>query len=491
MKKIYMTLLVGLAIFGVSSTPSIATIINIPDAYPTIQEGIDVSVDGDTVLVQPGTYVENINFNGHNIVLGSLFLTTGDIAYIPQTIIDGDSSGSVVTFESGEDSTAIITGFVVQNGLSEISGGGISSRFADPTISYNYIIGNSVVGTQLTDGAGGGISCFNSNANISNNIISGNVAVGYPIWTYGIGGGIYCYNSGARISNNLIHENNALGEWGFGGGLSLWFSSPILINNVISENSALHWGGGIHFYESSPIIVNNVLSENTAGVSGGGIYCELVSNPIITNTIFWADSASYSTEIDFDDSSSPYLSYCDIQGGWAGEGNIDEDPLFRDPTNGDFHLMSTDCGDPEDSPCIDVGSPAIIDSLLDCDRGLDTILSDMGAYGGGDSAIVGIDNFIDLKPDEISLAQNYPNPFNAQTIISYNLSEESTVSLMVFSITGQLINPIINKQIQPAGEYKYVWEGTDLNGQTVSTGIYFYELFVDEHRESKAMILVK
>ena len=59
-----------------------------------------VSSDGDTILVQPGTYVENIDFSGRNIVLGSLFLTTGDTTYIAQTIIDGDSSGSVVTIRS-------------------------------------------------------------------------------------------------------------------------------------------------------------------------------------------------------------------------------------------------------------------------------------------------------------------------------------------------------------------------------------------------------
>jgi hypothetical protein len=84
------------------------TIINIPADYPTIQQGIDASIDGDTVLVQPGTYVENINFNGHNIVLGSLFLTTGDTSYIAQTVIDGDSAGTVVAFENGEDSTTAI-----------------------------------------------------------------------------------------------------------------------------------------------------------------------------------------------------------------------------------------------------------------------------------------------------------------------------------------------------------------------------------------------
>ena len=82
------------------------TIINIPDDYLTIQEGIDHSSDGDTVLVDPGTYGENVNFNGHNITLASLFLTTGDTSYISSTIIDGSQDTSVIIFESGEDSTA-------------------------------------------------------------------------------------------------------------------------------------------------------------------------------------------------------------------------------------------------------------------------------------------------------------------------------------------------------------------------------------------------
>ncbi|MBT4576657.1 MAG: hypothetical protein HOB92_09360, partial [Candidatus Cloacimonetes bacterium] len=58
-----------------------ATIINIPEDYNQIQIGINVSTDGDTILVQPGTYYENINFNGHNITVCSLFLTTQDSFY--------------------------------------------------------------------------------------------------------------------------------------------------------------------------------------------------------------------------------------------------------------------------------------------------------------------------------------------------------------------------------------------------------------------------
>ncbi len=121
-----------------------ATIINIPDDYTSIQAGINSSSDGDTVLVQPGTYVENINFNGHNIVLSSLFLTTGDTSYIEQTVIDGDSAGSVVTIESGEDSTTVINGFTITKGKAQL-GGGIYCNNSSAIITNNYIKFNIVL----------------------------------------------------------------------------------------------------------------------------------------------------------------------------------------------------------------------------------------------------------------------------------------------------------------------------------------------------------
>jgi len=69
-------------IFITLSTILFSTIINVPADQPTIQAGIDATVDADTVLVQPGTYVENVNFNGKLIAVGSLFLTTQDTTYI-------------------------------------------------------------------------------------------------------------------------------------------------------------------------------------------------------------------------------------------------------------------------------------------------------------------------------------------------------------------------------------------------------------------------
>ena len=116
-----------------------ATIIDIPDDYPTIQQGIDASTDGDTVLVQPGTYEENINFNGHNIVLGSLFVTTGDTSFTSLTVIDGSYAFSAVRFENGENGNAKLIGLTLL--ASEYSGFniGIFCENAHPTISNNII----------------------------------------------------------------------------------------------------------------------------------------------------------------------------------------------------------------------------------------------------------------------------------------------------------------------------------------------------------------
>jgi hypothetical protein len=156
--------------FLISASLSIANIINIPADCTTIQAGIDASIDGDTVLVQPGTYVENINFNGHNIVLGSLFLTTGDTSYIPQTVIDGDSLSNVVRFANSENQSTVICGFTIQNGNSDL-GGGIICLASSPTIRANIIKENAACW-------GAGIYCDYSNPCILFNKIISNYGQG-------------------------------------------------------------------------------------------------------------------------------------------------------------------------------------------------------------------------------------------------------------------------------------------------------------------------
>ena len=153
--------------------------IRVPQDQPTIQAGIDAAVHGDTVLVDTGTYIENINFNGKNIVVGSLTLTTGDTSYISQTVIYGDSSASVVTFENGEDSTALLVGFILTNGKGNYAdpggqgnytdyGGAIYCNYSSPRLEYLTISVNTAT-------FGGGVYCNYSNFTMKNVTISGNV----------------------------------------------------------------------------------------------------------------------------------------------------------------------------------------------------------------------------------------------------------------------------------------------------------------------------
>ena len=431
------------------AVPASATIINIPDDYLTIQEGIDSSADGDTILVQPGTYVENINFNGHNITLGSLFLTTGDISYVWQTIIDGDDAGVVVTFENGEDNRSCIMGFIIQNG-------------------YNY------------SGSGGGIFCNYSSPIIRNNIIQYNYAYSFNAK----GGGILCFSSDAVLSGNTIRYNTANSILAYGGGIYSENSNLTITNNTIWSNFA-EMGAGIYCRESNPELYNNTITRNWSDV-GAGIYCDNNSMLLMTNSIIWGNNSwPEGSEIFLDDSVGSQISFCSIQYAiWPGEGNISEDPLFLF-RNDDFHLMSTECGDPYDSPCIDTGSPALIDSLLNCNWGLGTILSDMGAYGGGDSAMVGIGDYELLTPKHLALLQNYPNPFNAGTTIKFDLPYDSHVIIDIYDILGRRTLRLLN-EYRYAGRNYVTWESGDY-----PSGVYFVRLEAGERSENIKMVLLK
>ncbi|MCK4358088.1 MAG: hypothetical protein KAW92_04980 [Candidatus Cloacimonetes bacterium] len=237
--------------------------------YTTIQGGIDTASDGDTVLVHPGTYVENINYNGKNIVLGSLFLATQDTTYIYQTIIDGNHDWGVAIFENGEDSLAILSGFTITNGFCDAAGW--------PT----YIAG--------------GITCKNSsNPTLTNLWIHNNNGLAY----YGFGGGILCYeNSSPRIENVIISENIA----STGGGIICGVNSnPRLVNVSIVNNLARYNGGGILCdINSSPYLINVEIVNNVATGDllydgfGGGILCADSSNLTLVNASIVGNSADF------------------------------------------------------------------------------------------------------------------------------------------------------------------------------------------------------
>lgn len=431
-------------IVTIFATAGQGTIINVPGDYPTIQQGIQSGGNGDTVLVQPGTYAENIDFNGHDIVLASLFLTTGDTSYIPVTIIDGTESGPVITITGGGYSFAAVIGFSITNGYS---------------------------------GNGAGIHCSASDLAVINNYISSNQTIGF-------GGGAYCDSNSSAIFKKNVFDRN-LAEWG-GGGLYIENSQVIIMQNTIVNNGSVAFGGGIlcNYYGNAHIL-NNTFSGNAAFYGGALCYVEY-SFPVITNSIFWGDSSWASGDEIFGDSTSqPNFTYCDAQNTpLPGIGNIDIDPLFRDPDNGDFHLRSDSCGYVDNSPCIDAGDPDILDTLLNCSWGMGDLRSDMGAYGGWDPAQIGIHQTPPL-PGEFALLQNYPNPFNASTTIEFNIINGRKVTLAVYDLLGREVQILVEGYRQ-AGVH-----AVNFDASSLPSGVYFYRLQAGSAVETKRMLLLK
>ncbi|HGY56905.1 MAG TPA: T9SS type A sorting domain-containing protein [Caldithrix abyssi] len=216
-----------------------AKIINVPSEVSTIQAAIDASADGDTVLVQPGTYVENLNFNGKNITLTSQFLFTQDKADIQNTVLDGGQNGSVVLFVNEEDSTAKLCGFTITNG---------SAYYTTPDVStagYN----------------GGGIYCSESSPILKNLVITGNSVEAF-------GGGIFCNNAYPRIISCKFLENAASS----GGAIFCnRYSIVRIFDSIFERNDAKMDGGAIQIWFASLYLKRTTFRYNTAGGNGGAI----------------------------------------------------------------------------------------------------------------------------------------------------------------------------------------------------------------------------
>ncbi|MCK4329562.1 T9SS type A sorting domain-containing protein [candidate division WOR-3 bacterium] len=428
-------LVIGLVM---GATLAEGTIIRVPEDQQTIQEGIDVANFRDTVLVDTGIYYENIDFIGKAILVTSYFILSGDTTIINSTIIDGNASGTVVSFITGEDSTSAVVGFTIRNGYA-LNGSGVSCTNSFPVIRNNVILNNS------TEYAGGGIfMCAGASPIIVENIIRGNNP-GYLGW----GGGIYiCGGCSPYISRNIIIDNglgksassrlsNAItnphknGERFIvegklyescrivshrsynGGGILISNSegiptSPIIINNTIDGNSASNLGGGIFCYLATPDIRNNIFTSNT----GYGIYVQGDTVEIFYNDI-WNNTNDYGGSV------------------IEGPGNIHEEPLFVDSVANDFHLQVG-------SSCIDAGDPG---SPLDPDG----TVADMGAFYFNQSGVE--EETIDPTRMYLKLSV-YPNPFTEKTNIGYQVP-----SIQIYDLSGRLIETTkgntIGKNLKP------------------------------------------
>ncbi len=88
------------------------------------------------------------------------------------------------------------------------------------------------------------------------------------------------------------------------------------------------------------------------------------------------------------------------------------------------------------------------------------------------------------------LEQNIPNPFNPSTRIEYQIAMDAFVSIEVINLQGRIIQVLVHEP-QSAGAHHVTWLGRDEDGREVASGVYFYRLQVEQHREVKRMLLLK
>ncbi|UCF43879.1 MAG: hypothetical protein JSV99_02860, partial [Planctomycetota bacterium] len=376
--------------------------LHVPSEYPTIQAAIDDALEGDIVLVAPGTYTGE----GNRDIYLAKTVTVRSESGPENTIIDCNGSREdrhrAFNFHTTADVTPAIDGLTITNAYPHGGdGGAIYAHHTDFTVNNCIFTHNSGLKTR-----GGAIYCDVGSPKITNCTFTDNYAdSGAAIYLYNASAiiddcviaenslgryasAIHCARSNLTITNSTIRENKPENpDYGAGGGIYASGSTVTIANCSILGNSVGYAGGGIYHdssgdQEDSLTITNCVIAGNSAasrhGSGGGGIYCrgpaEITHTTIanntsgyeggglyclaptqITNCILWANSPE---QIYYDGDYAPTVTYSDVQGGWEGEGNIDADPCFVQPgqsgpcwVEGDYRLLPT-------SPCIDAAKDA-------------------------------------------------------------------------------------------------------------------------------------
>jgi predicted outer membrane repeat protein len=445
-------------------------------------------------------------------------VTVTSVSVPESTVIDCGSAARGFLFQSREDSTSVLSGITIQDGVHNFFGGAIFCSTGSPTITGNILIRNRSAIFQ-----GGAVYCDGSSAIIRNNTFEDNFAAS-------AGGGVWCSgNSTVTIEGNTFTDNTSTS----GGGIGCDASAPVIRgnrfvgngaqlfgaaihlstgsmgvieDNAFESNGAGSHGGAIRCQNSSPIIEYNTFTENVAGVDGGAISCEDISLPMIRNSTFDTNglfdvsgspvgtvSAIYCA--DFSDaqirnniivnssdvpvasanSSQPVIACCDFYGNLGGDdlpldsedglGNFSKNPLFcGDPLSGNYYLQMASPAHPDSTGC-----------------GL------VGARGVGCTVVVGID---DTTPMGYSLQQNYPNPFNPTTTIAFETARSGIVTLRVYDGAGKLVRTLVDGH-RPRGQGSETWDGRNNFGNRVASGVYFYQLRAPGYRQTRKMVFLK
>ena len=493
MKKMLFSLICLLSALASAADPQLHTVdCNDPAAdFHRIQDAIDAASDGDTITVKPCTYNENIRFKGKAVILTS---KNPYVQSVVETTIITTGMGYAVSFDFGEGSGSVITGFTItgrgvyctgtspvitRNIIKQCTNNAITgANGAAPVISHNTITSNS---PGAINNCHGEISdnTINNNGNngalnecggsIIGNEISNNVSDGH-------GGAMYL--CGGAISGNVITNNTAAGNGG-----AIFMGTGAVTGNLIVGNKAGSLGGGL--YARIGAIGHNIIAGNQAQYGGGMDGCSggIYNNTIVGNRALEGAAISYcpgsieNNIIAFNEAgdtggikgatSNSYNCFWENAGGHFGGGasaspsDVECDPCFAEvgywdpngtPANpaddfwvdGDYHLRS-EAGrwdphiemwvyDSVTSLCIDAGNPL---SYWKGEYWPHGKRINAGRYG-------------DMAEASMSLS-------NAGNVADLNLDELVDFNdLMLFSHKWSLRQPLLREDLDRDGQVDFV-----------------------------------
>lgn len=442
----------------------------------SIQNALDSSVAGDTVLIMPGFHYgtgENlirINHDHNGIVLlgneqnPSSVILSGD--NISDSIIDIDCTGTEAI-----DTTMVISGFTFLEANASIDafGGAIHTKHSSPLIKFSLF-------NNCKADNGGAIYCWKGNPVIRNCSFQNNECLS-------AGAAIYLYTSNGSISHSSFSENVS---WDDGGAIFCYHSSPVIFNCIFQDGYAHDDGGGIYCYAlSNPEISFCTIVNNYALYTGSAVYFRVNSSPILHHNIVTGNAgpAFY-----IQDGGNPVFEYnCvwDNPDGNYGNlpdptgtaGNISENPLFVT----DFYLSQTAAGQSYNSPCVNAGEKFSEEYNLEqtwtrTDSIPDTLIVDLGYHHGNDFQMQS-----GSQPQELNFLQISPNPTSGSITITipdngnFNFVEFFDLSgRLVLKHTLQSTNTTIQLGNTNSSSFVYLLRVTGENTSNCLTGRITY-----------------
>ncbi len=261
--------------------------------FTSIQAAIDASVDGQTVWIGPGRYLE------HGVTLEGKAIAVRSTGGAENTVIDAEGQGTVFYGRDGETTRSVLDGFTLTGGSAQ-EGGAVYLFAASPTLTHVTVTGNTAT-------SGGGIFMYQSSPALTHVTVAGNTA--------NAGGGLFVVQGVPILTDVAVKQNRAANA---GGGLHLSSATPTLTQVAITGNEAAT-GGGLGLWEyAQPTMTNVTIRGNSASYDGGGLYAN-DAGAILTHVDVTGNTATYGGGISLTITASAVLKQVTIAGNAASQ----------------------------------------------------------------------------------------------------------------------------------------------------------------------------